>query len=176
MKILVLLLLVLTGMFTTSTAIAAKETSLKIVYLDVANVFDNSKQGEKAKTRIKEYVDSRQRIINIEEEELKTMESELIRQTAVLSRELMREKEKNFQMKLKRYQDKVQELGKEIQEKKLEILADFNRALGDIVKELSEKNGYDLVLDKNPETGFVLYGSSELNITDQIVKKMNESK
>ncbi len=70
-------------------------------------------------------------------------------------------------------QEKLQKLiiekQKELNRMRQEMAGKFMKILEKAVKEFSQKNGYDLVLDKNP----IIYGSSKLNKTKEFLNFFN---
>ncbi|MBI1820791.1 MAG: OmpH family outer membrane protein [Nitrospirae bacterium] len=148
--------------------------SLKVGYINAIKIFDSTKTGKKSKAILEDYIKSRQKIVDLEEDEIKKLEEELSRQGSVLSNDAKKEKEALFQKKLAQYQKKAMDLNKEIQEKKSEVLHEFNKNLEDIVKKIAEKEGYQVVLDKNPDIGTVVYMASSMDISDKVIEEMDK--
>lgn len=147
---------------------------MKVAYIDAQKILDNSKAGKRAKATIEEYVKSRQKIIDLEEEELKRLDSELAKQVAVLSPEARREKEEMLKKKFADYQKKAADLRSEVESKKIEILKEFNQGLEEAVKRVAEKEGYTVVFDKNPMGGPLVYAKESLEITDKVVAEYDK--
>ncbi|MHB8482376.1 MAG: OmpH/Skp family outer membrane protein [Nitrospiria bacterium] len=149
--------------------------SLKIGYINAIKVFDSTKSGKKSKAILEDYIKTRQKIVDQDEDEIKKLEEELNRQGAVLSPEAKREKEALFQKKLAQYQKKAMDLNKEIQEKKSEVLREFNKNLEDVVKKIAEKEGYQVVLDKNPDIGTVVYMAGSMDISNKVIEELDKT-
>ena len=162
------------SIFLLSTVLAGAE-NLKIGTIDAQKVLENTKAGKKAKATMEEYVKSRQKIIDLEEQEIKGLEDELVKQGPVLSAEAKKDKQETFQRKMLDYQKKVSELNKEVQNKKKEVLEDFNKTLEKVVKGIAEKEGYTVILDRNSEGGVVLYAKESVDLTDKVVQEFNKS-
>lgn len=150
--------------------------SLKIGYIEAQKVLEGSKAGKKAKADLEEYVKSRQKIIDLEEKEMKELEDKLNSQGAVLSPEAKRTVQEEFQRKLLLYQKKVADLNKEVQTKKAEVLGRFNRCLEQIAKKVAEKEGYAIILDKDPEGGAIIYGEESMNLTEKVISEYDNEK
>lgn len=147
---------------------------MKVAYIDAQKLLDNSKAGKRAKATIEEYVKSRQKIIDLEEEELKRLDSELAKQAAVLSPEARREKEEVLKRKFTDYQKRAADLRGEVDNKKIETLKEFNQGLEEAVKRVAEKEGYIVVFDKNPMGGPLVYAKESLDITDKVVAEYDK--
>ena len=149
--------------------------TVKIGYLDAQVVLDHTKAGAEAKDGMQEFVKSRQRIINLEEKEIKQLQEELSRQAAVLSPEALREKEVELQRKLVSYQQKAGDLTREVQDKNKEILVKFHRKLEDVVKKIAKRDGYTYILDKNAEGGILLYAEDSFDLTQTVIKEFEKA-
>jgi outer membrane protein len=151
---------------------------VKIGYIDALKIFDQSKVGKKAKGLLEEFVKSRQKIIDLEETEIKELEDSLAKQDTVLSPEAKKAKQEDLQRKFVAYQKKASDLTREIQEKKADVLNDFHRQLETVVKRVAERDGYALVLDKGSggpaEVSGVLYAKETLAITDKVLAELDK--
>ncbi|MFQ5597347.1 MAG: OmpH family outer membrane protein [Nitrospiria bacterium] len=147
----------------------------KIGFVEAQKVLEGSQAGRRVQEKMEEYVQSRQKIIDLEEKELRQMEEELTRQSALLSPEAKQVKQEEFQRKLVGYQKKARELNKEVQEKKIESLKAFNRKMEAVIKTIAEKEGYTFVLDKGGEGGTVLYSSDSHDMTTQVIEALDAS-
>lgn len=152
--------------------------TLKVGYIDALKVFEQSKIGKKAKGQLEEFVKSRQKIIDLEEGELKDLEDSLEKQAGVLSPDARKAKQEDLQKRFIAYQKKAGDLTKEIQEKKTDVLNDFHRQLQAVVKRVAERDGYTLVFDKGSgapaEVSSVLYAKETLAITDKVLAELDK--
>ena len=155
------------------TAYAA---DLKIGVIEPQKVLDGTRNGKKIKDSLQEYVKSRQKIIDLEEEELKKIEEDLVKQSAVLSADAKKEKEETFRKRMMEYQRKVGQLNEEVQNKKKEVLDEFNKGLEQIVKGIADKEKLSLVVEKgdNGAGALVVYSHPSLDITDRVIKELDK--
>ncbi len=149
---------------------------LKAGFIDAQKVLESSREGKRVKATMEEYVRSRQKIIDLEEGELKQIQEELNRQGALLSSEAKKVKESEFQNKVVEYQKKAAEMTKEVQVKKISSLKDFNRKLEEAVKQVAEKEGYLFVFDKNTEGGGVIYAKETFDMTMRVIEQIDRGK
>ena len=168
--------MILTGIIFFFSVQLSTAAELKIGFVNALKIFESTKLGKKSKATLEDYIGARQKIITQEEEEIKKLEEEITKQSAVLSPEAKKEKEGQFQKKLVQYQKKGSELNKEIQDKKSEIIHDFNRTMEEAVKKVSEKEGYQMVLDKNPDIGTIVYATGSMDITAKVIEELDKQK
>lgn len=151
----------------------ASAESLKVAFVEAQKVLENSQAGKQVQAKMEEFVLSRQKIIDLEEKDLRDREEELTRQAALLSPEAKRMKQEEFQKKLMDYQKRARDLNKEVQDKKIESLKDFNAKMEAVVQVIAEKEGYGFVLDKGNEGSVVLFAKDAYDITDKVVKELD---
>ena len=154
----------------------AHAADLKIGVIEPQKVLDGTRNGKKIKDSLQEYVKSRQKIIDLEEEELKKIEEDLVKQSAVLSADAKKEKEEGFRKRMMEYQRKVAQLNQEVQNKKKEVLDEFNKGLEQIVKGIADKEKLSLVVEKgdNGAGALVVYSHPSLDITDRVIKELDK--
>lgn len=165
---------VITGIFLTMYAVLpVRAEEAKIGFIDVQRVLDESLKGKQVKDQLNEYVQSRQKIVDIEESELKDLQDELTKQGAVLSPSAKQEKEEQFQKKFMDYQKKVSELQKEIQQRRTEKLEEFNTELEKIARAMGEKEHYSMILT-NLDVNIIIYSNPSLNLTERVIKELDK--
>ena len=156
------------------TASPAWSEDIKIGFVDSQKVLDNSIKGKDVKDTLNEYVQSRQKIVEIEEADLKKLQDDLTKQSAILSPEAKKEKEELFQRKFMEYQKKVNELQKEIQSRRTEILEEFNNELDKLVKTIGEKEGYAIIFN-NLEVNIVMFAKPSLDLTKRVTEELDKN-
>lgn len=162
------------GIFYACMTHPAYSEEFKVGYVDSQKVLDDSLMGKQIKDSVNEYVQSRQKIIDIEEAELRKLQEEISKQEAILSPDARQEKEELFQKKFMEYQKKVGELQKEIQQRRTEKLEEFNNELAKVVKTIGEKEGYAIIFN-NLDVNVVMYAKPSLNLTGRIIQEMDKN-
>jgi outer membrane protein len=147
---------------------------VKIAFLDAQKALDGAKEGIRLRQTLDEYVKARQKMIDLEEQDIKRLRDELDKQGPVLSQEAIKLKQGEFEEKVNHYRKKVSELQKEVQEKRLGALEEFNKKLEQSVKNIAEKEGYGLVLSKNGDGGAVIYGKESYDLTVKVIDQMDK--
>jgi len=148
--------------------------SPKIGFIDAQKILEESKEGKRIKAVMEEFVKSRQKIIDLDEEELKKLEDDFTKQSPVLSADARKAKEEEFQKKMASYQKRSATLNKEVQEKKMEGLKEFNDKLEAVVKQIAEKEGYQFIFDRNEQGGTVVYANASYDITPKIIEQIDK--
>src|SRR5437867_3005368 len=158
------------GLLVHGFPVGAADLSIGVV--EPQKVLDATKAGKKIKDALADYVNTRQRLIESEEQDIKAMEEDLVQQGADLSPEAKQEKEGNIRQKLMTYRRHVEELEGEVQTKKRELLSDFTTKIEHVVREIAEKEQITLVVEKGDAGpgALIMYSTPSINLTDRVIK------
>lgn len=172
-------LLVITMVFFAATAMAAGE---KIAFVDSQSVFDKTKLGKKYQGIVREYYESRKKILDIDADEIQKMQDEYAKQKQgkLLNEKAQKEKEEMLSRKINDFQKKRDEFSGEISKKNEELSNDFNQQMAAILKDIAKKEKVSLVLNKTinilskAEVPSVLYADDSLDLTDKVIVEMDK--
>lgn len=146
----------------------------KIGIIDLAKALNESEAGKKAKTDLESLIKAKQSIIEEKAKKAESLKSELEKQAALISAEAKKAKEEELERALRDYQRTVSDAQAEVQKKEGELTNEILKELRNIINSFAQEEGYSLVLEK--AEGVVLYSSANLDITDRVIKKYNETK
>jgi outer membrane protein len=142
----------------------------KIGVVDLQRVMETSDPGKSAQAQIKQQKDKMETDLKDKGTEIEQIRQRLEREAMVMSKESREEKEREARIKLndfktlqKKYRNKLQQLEKRL----VSQLRDDTIAL---VDEIGKKGGYLLIISR---VG-VLYSPNTIDITDQLIKRLNE--
>ncbi len=166
MKNLFLLLLVFFYLIVNAFAIE------KIVYLDLDYILSNSNKGKNILSDLDKKNNENIKILKSKEEILKTEEENLLKQKNIISNEAYNEKVKNLKNKVKIFRSEKNQLLTEFKKNRENKMNDFIKIVDNILGEYVKANSIDLVLNKKD----IIMGKSSFNITEEILKKVNELK
>ena len=157
----------------TVAAPALAETKIGVV--EPQKVLDGTRAGKKIKDSLQDYVKARQKVIDMEEEDLKKMEEDLVKQGAVLSPDAKKDKEEKFRQKMGEYQRRVQQLNQEVQVKKKETLDEFNKSLEQVIRGIADREKISLIVEKGDSGAgaLVIYSHPSLDLTDRVIKDLD---
>jgi outer membrane protein len=153
----------------------AATSDFKMGVVDPQAVLEKSKAGRRALDALKEYANTRQKLLASDDEELKTLEKQIREQESTLSESQKREKQGQFRTKFQDFQKKAQEFQQEFTVKQKELVDDYMKKVQSATKAVAEKAGISLVVDKGSENTIkiVIYNRDTLDITDQVIKEFD---
>ena len=159
---------------------AAAAADTKVGYVDTQQVFEVTKLGKKYNGILKEYFDSRKKILDTDAEEIQRLREEYQKQSQVMKEKARKEKEESISRKIADFQKKQQEFNEEVGKKNDELSKEFDQMLMAVLKDIAKKGKFTLVLNKiitlgpRAEVPVILYADEGIDITDKIVSEMDK--
>ena len=143
----------------------------KIAVVDIRLLLTESKAAKSIQSQIKERRDSFVNDLASEEKKLRGMEKTLIEQKAELSQEDFVEKRQDFEKELIDTRKEATEKRRDLEEAAAKASQKLRDEITTIVQEVADESEYDLVLSMQD----VVIGSNTLNITDEVLKRLNKN-
>jgi Skp family chaperone for outer membrane proteins len=173
-------MVIMLGLLATGAMAAAK-----VAIVDTQTVFDKTKLGKKYQGIIKEYYESRKKILDLDMDELQKLQDNFIKQKQgkTLNDKAQQEIEDSINKKYNDFKKKQNEFSGEIGKKQEELFKSFNQDLMAAVKDLAKKDKIEMVINKIidvapqagvPATPVVLYSDEGLDITDKVIIEMDK--
>jgi len=165
--------LVVVALFLTGTSVFAADT-LKIGFVDLVKALNESDAGKKAKTDLEFLIKSKQVAIDEKGKIIEKGKTDLEKQASVLSQDARKSKEEEMERLIREYQRLVSDSQSEVKKKEGELTGDILKEIRAIIQKIGQDEDYTLILE-NAE-GQILYSKKEIDLTDVVIKKHNESK
>lgn len=159
---------------------AAFAASGKIAFVDTQTVFDKTKVGKKYQGVLKEYYDSRKKLLDIDADEIQKLREDFGKQAAVLKPDIRKEKEESISRKISEFERKRSEFNNELAKKNEELSTEFNQEMMAILKDMAKKEKISMILNRTinvmskGEVPAVLYGDDELDLTEKVVVDLDK--
>ena len=119
------------------------------------------------------YMNDRQALIELEQKELRNLESQLLRQGSVLSQSARQQREDQFRRRMGEYQQKVANMNQEVQAKRGQLFLEFRGHVDEIVEYLAQRRGLALVMEKGENTPTRYYEAS-LDISKEVLDELDQ--
>ncbi|MDH4228530.1 MAG: OmpH family outer membrane protein [Nitrospirota bacterium] len=152
------------------TAAAADVT--KVGWVRAQSVLEGTAEGARIRSQSDEYIAARQKIVDLEQRELETLEKQLKDQSTLLSDQARAGKEAEFRRKLDDYREKVSQMAVEIERKQAELLGSFSKTIKEAAQKVARRDGYAYVFD-SPEDGVLIYADPAHDLTDKVIAELN---
>ncbi len=162
-------------------AVSALASGGKIAYVDTQTVFDKTKLGKRYQGIVREYFESRKKILDQYGDEIQQLQEDYNKQkqAKMLNDKAQKEKEEVINRKISDYEKKRAEFQTEISKKNEELSNEFNQQLIAVLKEIARKEKVSVVLNKTinimskAEVPSVLYADDDLDLTDKVIAAMD---
>ncbi|MEO8601026.1 MAG: OmpH family outer membrane protein [bacterium] len=155
-------------------AVEARADSLKIGYVDLQRALNESSAGKSAKEKFKVQVDRLQVDLKKKKDALDAMKEQLEKKASVMKDEEARNMEKDYQRRLRDFERSYKDSQGELQQKDNELTVELLKELQGVIEQFGKENSYSIILEQSSSS--VLYGSPELDLTEQIIARYNARK
>lgn len=147
---------------------------LKIGYVDLNKVMNDSEAGIEAKKEFKEKLDKMRKILDEKQDTLKKLKEDLEKKGAMLNEKAREQKENEYKEKLREYQKQASEFEDELRQKNIEVTNQMLSELKELISKLAKEQGYTVIIEKNE--GGVIFISPAVDLTDEVIKRYNQMK
>jgi outer membrane protein len=162
-------------------AVPAFAAGGKMAYVDTQAVFDKTKLGKKYQGTIRDYYESRKKIVDMDKEEIQKMQEDYAkqRQAKLLNEKAQKEKEETIGRKMNELERKMSEFNGEIGKKREDLFGDFNQRMMVIIKDIAKKEKASMVFSKGfsmqtVETPIVLFADEDMDLTEKVIAEMDK--
>lgn len=155
------------------TAMGPKNPSdLPVGVVDPQRILEETVKGKRLSDALNAFMKDRQTLVELEQKELRKLESELMAQSTVLSQQARDRKEEQFREKMAGYQQKVADLNREVQEKQRELQNEFRLQVQKVVAGVAGQRGLGLVLEYGVNSGTLFYQAG-LDISTDVIQALD---
>ncbi|HLK86613.1 MAG TPA: OmpH family outer membrane protein [Candidatus Binataceae bacterium] len=139
---------------------------VKIAYVDIQRALNECNNGKRARSNIRAEAERAQARLQREQSEAQGLKDELDKKGMLMPPDQRQNLEEELNKKMRTFQDDVKNERDELHEKDNQATAAIVRDLATVVRELGEKSGYTVVMEK----GGLLWGIPSADITDQVIR------
>ncbi len=153
--------------------VAAQENTLKLGFVDVQKVLNESAKGKEAKAKLEKERDAKQQDIRAKEEEIKKLEADLQKQGAVLSETARKERQETITRKIRDLRRIFEDSNRDLQKREAELLNEILREIRRLVVAYGKEQKYTLILEA--QSG-IIYASQGADLTDEVLAAFDKRK
>jgi len=150
-------------------AIAAASTAraeVKLAYVDIQRALNDCRNGKAAKSEFRGRLERVQSQLEGEQSEVQRLKDELEKKGPLMQPDQRQSLEQQYTRKLRDFQDDYKNTRDTLQEKDNEITGAIVRDLATIVRQIGERSGYTMVMEK----GNLLWATPATDITDEVIR------
>ena len=143
----------------------------KIGILNLQRVLSTSDAGKSAQAEIKKQRDKMLQDLKEKGAEIDALGKQFERESMVMSKEKREEKEREYRIRINDFKSLEKRYNSESQELQKKLLNEIIKDVYALVKEMGKNEGYLLIIRSES----VIYSPSSIDITDELIKQMNDS-
>ncbi len=159
----------LMGVVAANFAMAA---DMKIGVVDLQKALQSVEEGKKARTTLEKEFNEKKKSIQAEEDALKKVTEDFKKKSMVMSADAKAQKEGEIQERIMKYREMFSKAQVDIQTRERELTEPIINKLRTIVQDISEKDSYSVILERNENA--VLYHMKKDDLTDRVVSAYNK--
>jgi outer membrane protein len=143
----------------------------KIGLVDLQRALNEVDEGKAAKARLKTEFDQKQKVLDDKQAEFQKLRTDFEKQASVLAETARREREEDLNRRMMDLQTTFAQLQRELSEREREVTRGIFDRMAQIVREIAEKEGFTMVLERN-DAG-VVYAPPSIDLTNELVRTYN---
>jgi outer membrane protein len=142
---------------------------LKIGFVNALKLMDTAPQVEEANKRLESEFAPRQRRLMSAQQEIKTLEDQLTKDSAIMSETEARKIGRDVRDKKREFQRQQEEFREDYNLRRNEELAKIQKIIVEIIQELAKEEAYDFILSDG-----VVWASKQVDITDNVLARLEK--
>jgi outer membrane protein len=143
----------------------------KLGLVDLQRALNEVDEGKVAKARLKSEFDQKQKVLDEKQAEFQKLRTDFEKQASVLAEAARREREEDLNRRMMDLQNTFGQLQRELSEREREATRGIFDRMAAIVRELAEKEGFSMVLERN-DAG-VVFAPPSIDLTNELVRTYN---
>jgi outer membrane protein len=171
----VFLLAPLAGIRAQGTGSAAAAAPAKIAVLSVRNAIVATAEGKQAQALLQSQFAPKQNELQAVQKQIEDLQRRLSEGARTLSEDEKAKLQRQGDLLTRRLQRDNDGLNEELNAAQGEIVDGIGRKLLDVLDRYARENGYTLVLDTSGQASPVVYGSSQADITQDVVRLYDQA-
>ena len=158
------------GLSFLSSTVWADDNSVRIGYVNTDRIFREANTAKAAQSKLEQEFSKREKELVDMGNQLKTASDKLDRDAPTLSEAQRASRQKQLVDQDREFQRKRREFQEDLNARKNEELQQVLERANKVVKQVSEAENYDVILQE------AVYINPKLDITDKVIKALNAAK
>ena len=150
----------------TMVAVTTARADVKLAYVDIQRALNDCRNGKSAKAEFRGRLQRVETQLQGEQNEVQQLKDELEKKGPLMQPDQRESLETEYNRKLRDFQDDFKNTRDSLQAKDNEITGAIVRDLATIVRQIGQKNGYTMVMEK----GNLLWAVPADDITDDVIR------
>lgn len=151
--------------------VAWAESAPKIGFVDMQRALLETDAGKKAQQELKDRAEKAQSKLKKQKDDIDSLRERLEKQASTMKGDERAKLEDDYRKKARTFDNEVQDSQAELQKKEKELTGAILKDLQAIILDYGQEQNYTVIL--GTDTGAVVYGAKNADVTDTIVQRYN---
>ena len=151
--------------------VASAESVPKIGYVDLQRALLEVDTGKKAQQELKDRAEKVETKLKKQKDEIDSLRERLEKKSSGMTEQERANLEEDYRKKARAFENEVTDSQADLQKKEKELTGAIVRDLQAIILQYGQEQNYTVIL--GTDSGAVVYGAKDANVTDAIVERYN---
>jgi len=141
--------------------------SMKIGVVDVQQVLNQSQHGQAVKQRLEKERMSRQKDLDVRQQELMKLQAEYEKQAPVLSEQAKREKKEGLERRFRDARRVAEDANRDFEKKVRETEMETTREIFAVIQEYGKDQGFSVIFERSS----IVFSATSVDVTAEVIKR-----
>jgi outer membrane protein len=172
---LALLMLPAAGAWAQTGGSAAPSGQMKIAILNVRQAIVTTAEGKQASAQLQSQFSSQQNDLQNMQKQITDLQNRIANSHGTLSDDEQSRLQRQGELLTRQFQRKQDDLNEAVNAAQSDVIDNIGRKMLDVLDRYARENGYTAVFDTSAQGSPVVYGSSQIDITNEIVRLYDQA-
>jgi outer membrane protein len=172
---LAMLLLPAAGAWAQAGGNAAPAAPMKIAILNVRQAIVTTVEGKQASAQLQSQFAAQQNDLQNMQKQISDLQNRIANSHGTLSDDEQAKLQRQGELLTRQFQRKQDDLNEAVNAAQSDVIDNIGRKMLDVLDRYSRENGYTVVFDTSAQGSPVVYGSSQIDITQEIVRLYDQA-
>ncbi len=172
---LALLFLPVAGAWAQAGAGAPASAQMKIATLNVKQAIVTTAEGKQASAQLQSQFSAQQNDLQNVQKQITELQNRVSNSHGTLSDDELSRLQRQGELLTRQFQRKQDDLNENVNAAQSDVIDNIGRKMLDVLDRYSRENGYTVVFDTSAQGSPVVYGSSQIDITQEIIRLYDQA-
>jgi outer membrane protein len=154
---------------------AAPSGQMKVGTLNVRQAIVTTAEGKQASAQLQSQFSSQQNDLQNMQKQIQDLQNRVANSHGTLSDDEQARLQRQGELMTRQFQRKQDDLNEAVNAAQSDVIDNIGRKMLDVLDRYSRENGYTVVFDTSAQGSPVVYGSSQIDITQEIVRLYDQA-
>lgn len=154
---------------------AAASGAMKVGILNVRQAIVTTAEGKQASAQLQSQFAAQQNDLQNVQKQMQDLQNRLSNGARTLSDDEQSRLQRQGELLSRQFQRKQDDLNEAVNAAQMDIIDNIGKKMLDVLDRYSRENGYSVVLDTSAQGSPVVYGSSQIDITQEIIRLYDQA-